>query len=77
LRRRRVSGTVEVRRMKVEPKLTRQGVRALGLARPIVPAEPELEALTCEHRPIRYCCPTACGHLVCSCGLSWDEGAER
>lgn len=58
------------------PKLTRQGVRALGTARS-ASVESELRALTCDHRPLQYCCPIPCGHLVCACGLSWDEGAER
>jgi hypothetical protein len=53
-------------------KLTRQGVRALGWARRRTHAEIPLD---CDHRAIHYCCPTPCGHLVCRCGLSWDEGA--
>lgn len=32
---------------------------------------------TCDHSKMRYCCRRPCGHLVCSCGLAWDEGAER
>lgn len=46
---------------------------------------------TCDHSRMRYCCrrpshpiasegsgvPVSCGHLVCPCGLAWDEGAEK
>lgn len=39
---------------------------------------PELESgWTCDHRRMRYCCRKPCGHLVCPCGLAWDEGACR
>lgn len=31
----------------------------------------------CNHEKMRYCCDRPCGHLVCPCGLTWDEGAER
>lgn len=31
----------------------------------------------CDHSGMRYCCKTPCGHLVCDCGLAWDEGAEK
>jgi hypothetical protein len=32
---------------------------------------------TCDHRWMRYCCRRRCGHLVCRCGLAWDEEAQK
>lgn len=35
-----------------------------------------LAALACDHSSMAECHP-GCGHFVCGCGLSWDEGAGR
>lgn len=57
-----------------EIQLTKQGVRALGYCK----SERIQIPPDCDHRKMQYCCHgKQCGHLICACGLSWDEGAEK
>jgi hypothetical protein len=57
-------------------RLTKQGVRALGVAS----TKPAAVVGDCDHRAMADCCTRAdgrpCGHLICGCGLSWDDAAE-